>query len=205
MDAPSETVQRIARLTPLGAVLAIVAAEVEPVAAQDVALAAGLGHTLAADVVAAAAVPPRPLALRDGWAVPAELTADAGSYAPVPLPAPCVRIDVGEPLPDGCDAVAPLDAIVDLGGQAQALAPVAPGDGGLPAGGDAAAGALLRPAGARLRDADLAALAVCGVKRVRIRAPRIRICRGGAPSLDHRCGLPADRRRARGRRGAWRR
>jgi molybdopterin molybdotransferase len=203
MDAPSETVQRIVRLTPLGAVLAIVAAEVEPVAPQDVALAAGLGRTLAADVVAAAAVPARPLALRDGWAVPAELTADAGSYAPAPLPASCVRIDVGEPLPDGCDAVAPLDAVVSSDGQTEALTPVAPGDGILPAGGDAAVGTLLRPAGARLRHADMAALAVCGVERVRIRAPRIRLCRGGAPSaiVDATSRLIAGALTAEGARG----
>ncbi len=101
---------------------------------------------------------------------------------PALLLASCARIDVGEPLPDGCDAVAPLDAVERSGAQTQALAPVASGDGVLPAAGDVAAGALLRPAGARLRQADVAALTVCGVERIRIRAPRIRICRGGAPS-----------------------
>ncbi len=50
-----------------------------------------------------------------------------------------VRIDVGQPLPADTDAVAPLDAVTIRDGVAQALAPVGPGEGVLPAGGDVAA------------------------------------------------------------------
>ena len=80
-----------------------------------------------------------PIALRDGFAVDAATVADAGPYAPVPLPLTTRRIDVGEPLPSGTDAVLPLDAVTLRGHRAEAVAPVAAGDGVLAAGGDAMA------------------------------------------------------------------
>jgi molybdopterin biosynthesis enzyme len=53
---------------------------------------------------------------------------------------------------------------------------VAPGDGVLPAGGDAMPGAL-RLAGARLRRLDVALMQALGVERVMIREPRVRVVR----------------------------
>ena len=82
--------------------------------------------------------PPRPIALRDGFAVAAAEIADAGPYAPMPLTLTARRIDTGDLLPRGTDAVAPLDAIALRGTRAEAVAGVAPGDGVLAAGGDAA-------------------------------------------------------------------
>ena len=92
---------------------------------------------MAEDVVATAPIPATARALRDGWAVRADLTTDAGTYAPAPLPS-AVRVDVGQPLAGDADAVAPLDAVTVRNGAAQALAPVGPGDGVLAAGADAA-------------------------------------------------------------------
>ncbi|MGA7488310.1 MAG: hypothetical protein WBW74_15405, partial [Xanthobacteraceae bacterium] len=88
--------QRIPRLTPVDDVLARVDALVAPVTARRCDLAAALGRTLAEDVVTAAAIPAAARALRDGWAVASDLTADAGAYAPAPLPS-ASRVDVGEP------------------------------------------------------------------------------------------------------------
>ncbi len=130
------------------------------------------------------------LALRDGWAVASDLTTDAGAYAPAPLPA-AVRVDVGEPLPPGADAVAPLDAVTIRNGAAQALAPVGPGDGVLPAGADVARGATLLAAGRRLGRVQVALLAAAGVTGVRIREPRLRLVRA-------RAGNDADDRRSHG-------
>jgi molybdopterin biosynthesis enzyme len=172
--------QRIARLMPLRDVLSRIDARAAPVAPRDVDVRAVLGRTLAADVV----VSPRPeaaLALRDGWAVTADATADAGSYAPAPLPR-AVRVDVGESLPPGTDAVAPLDAVMAQGERAEALAPVVPGDGVLPAGVDVGSEPL-RHAGERLRRTDLAVLLAAGIKRVTIREPRVRLVRAGAGAV----------------------
>ena len=94
-------------------------------------------------------LPPHPIALRDGFAVEAAAIADASPYAPLPFASPPRRIDAGEPLPAGTDAVAPLDAVMLRGDRAEAIAAVAPGEGVLPAGGDATPRTPLRRAGER--------------------------------------------------------
>src|SRR5882672_10635200 len=128
MVADSE-IQRIARLTPLADVLASFDLSVGPVEPREEAVSKALGLTLAASAVIAAGHPKAALALRDGYAVRSEATLDASSYAPAPLsPAP-PRIDTGEPMPDGADAVAAVDTVQMRGTEAEALAAVAPGEG----------------------------------------------------------------------------
>ena len=61
------------------------------------------------------------------------------------------------------------------GDRAEAVAAVTPGDGVLPAGGDATARTPLRRAGERLRALDVAVMAAAGITDVTIRAPRLRI------------------------------
>jgi molybdopterin molybdotransferase len=180
MVAQIETTQRIARLTPLGEVLARVDALAKPVAPRREALAVALGCVLAEDVVVPGARPATPIALRDGFAVSAEMTADAGAYTPAMLAAKPTRLDVGDPLPAGTDAVAPLDAIAMHDSHAEALAPVAPGDGILAAGADASAGTVLRRAGERLRKIDLAVLSAVNVTQVTIRRPNVHLVYGKA-------------------------
>jgi molybdopterin biosynthesis enzyme len=130
--------------------------------------------------------------LRDGFAVEAAAIADAGPYTPVPLTLVARRIDAGDAMPNGTDAVAPLDAIALRGDRAEAIAAVAPGEGVLQAGGDAAPAAILRRAGVRLRAIDVAAMAVAGIAEVSIRLPHIAVVRGSAwrtPILDAAHGL----------------
>jgi molybdopterin biosynthesis enzyme len=170
--------QRIARLTPLRDVLAIVETRVGAVRARGCPLASARGRVLAEDV-AAERLPPAPIALRDGYAVEAAAIADAGPYAPLPLPSKPQRINAGEPLPGGADAVAPLEAINERG---EAIASVAPGEGALPAGADAAADTPLRRAGERLRAVDIAALAAAGIANVTVRAPRLHLACGSVPA-----------------------
>ena len=169
--------QRITRLTPLAAVLAMIEGGVRPAAAQRRPLHAAGNLILAEDIVAPL-LPPAAIALRDGYAVAAAAIADAGAYAPVTLSKMPARVDVGEVLPQGADAVAPLDAIVLRGSHASAIAAVAPGDGVLAAGGDAAANTVLRRGGECLRPSDAALLAAAGVADVKVRAPNIHIARG---------------------------
>jgi molybdopterin molybdotransferase len=195
-----DTPQRITRLTPLADVLVHIDALVKPVMPRATDLFAAVGRTLAEDVVITAPIPAAALALRDGWAVPSDLTTDASAYAPAPLPF-AMRVDVGEPLPPGADAVAPLDAVTIRDGAAQALAPVGPGEGVLPAGADVAGGATLLAAGRRLGSLQVALLAAAGVTAVRIRAPRLRVVRAGPGSdamIDAAIGCIADAIRAEG-------
>ncbi|MEW6451892.1 MAG: molybdopterin-binding protein [Pseudomonadota bacterium] len=167
--------QRIAKLTPLNEVVQSFDTSVEPVAPREEDIGTALGKTLAADMGVSEAWPAAAIALRDGFAVSADQTTDASSYAPAPLsPAP-VRVDAGDLLPAQADAVAPLDAV---NAQGAALASVAPGEGVLPAGADAAPG-VVRLTGGRLRKIDVATLTALGVKRVMIREPRVHVVATG--------------------------
>jgi molybdopterin biosynthesis enzyme len=177
--AAGPDIQRITRLTPVDEVIAAIDAAAKPVAIQHAAVAAALGGVLAADVVAARPLPVQAVALRDGWAVASESIADAGSYAPAPLPQ-AAWIEAGEPMPSGVDAVAAADAVTVRAGVAQAQAPVAPGEGVLPAGGDAVGGATLLRHGQLLLHAQAALLAAAGVENVSIRKPQIRIVKARA-------------------------
>jgi hypothetical protein len=170
--------QRIARLTPLCDVLALIESGVGSVATRKCALPDAEGATLVEDIVVER--PARATALRDGFAVVAADLVDAGSYSPVPFASMPYRVDVGDTLPEGTDAVALLDGVASRGKSAEAIAPVTPGEGVLLAGGDASCRVPLRRAGERLRQLDIAALAVVGISEVIIRSPRIVIGCGSA-------------------------
>jgi molybdopterin molybdotransferase len=164
--------QRIARLTPLTEVLGRIDAMGGAVASRRIATARAVGRILAEDVIGVTAIPAGARALRDGFAVATDATSDASSYAPVSVMPPR-RVDVGDALPAGTDAVVPLDIVVERAGQFSMIAPVAPGDGVLAAGADIGAGTILRRAGSLVRAADAAALAAAGIAEVAVREPRI--------------------------------
>lgn len=174
------SIQRIARLTPLSAILTLIESRIEPVRPQSWRLLRAYGRTLAEDAVAFER-PTRPIALRDGFAVEAAAVGDASPYAPVALPASSGRIEVGQPLPAATDAVLPLDAAVLRGDRAEAVAAVAPGEGVLAAGGDAAVNTPLRRAGERIRAVDVAAMHAAGLAGISVREPRISVAIGGTP------------------------
>jgi molybdopterin molybdotransferase len=179
-------IQRISRLTPLRAILALIESRVRAVKARKCATATAAGFTLADDIVTAER-PASSIALSDGFAVDAAAVADAGPYAPALLPSLPQWIEAGEPLPTGTDAVAPLDAITQRGERVEVMAPVVTGQGVLPAGGDAAAQAVLRRSGERLRDIDCAVAAAAGFAELSVREPHIWIARGRAatgPLID---------------------
>ena len=172
--AVDSSIQRITRLTPLSAILALIDSRVRAVTPQKSAIAVALGSTLAEDVVASPR-PPVLIALRDGFAVEAGAIADADPYSPVPFASKPQRVDVGEPLPSGTDAVASFDAVKACGDCDEAIAAVSPGEGMLPAGGDCTPRTPLRRAGEKVRAIDIAVIAAVGIAEVMVRSPRIRI------------------------------
>jgi molybdopterin molybdotransferase len=172
--AVDSSTQRITRLTPLSAILALIESRVVAVKPQKSAVAVALGRTLAEDVVAAQ-LPPTTIALRDGFAVEAGAIADAGPYSPVPFASKPQWVEVGEPLPSGTDAVAPFDAVSD---RDEAIAAVSPGEGVLAAGGDCVPRTPLRRTGERVRAIDIAVIAAAGIAEVTVRSPRILIACG---------------------------
>jgi molybdopterin biosynthesis enzyme len=174
MAAVSETIQTIARLTPLSDVLAMVDIEVKPVTPRTIDLNAAQGRTLAVDTMSRAR-PNVPIAMLDGWAIDADTTLGAGGYTPALLMQTPTRIEVGQPMPPGTDSVAPYDAIKLKNGYAEALMTINPGDGVLAAGGDCDPAIPLRRAGDRLSLTDIAAFAAAGIARITVREPRIRV------------------------------
>jgi molybdopterin molybdotransferase len=170
--------QRIARLTTLGTVRALIETRIKAVPPKTIRGATAQRLTLAEDVTASQQ-PARAIALRDGFAVDTDAISDAGPYTPVPLTLTARRIDAGDPLPDGTDAVLPLDAVTLRGKSAEAIATVSPGEGVLLAGGDAAPQIPLRRAGQRLRVVDIAAIPAARVQAASVREPSIGVALGG--------------------------
>ncbi len=201
MVATGKVPQRIARLTSFADALEHVYRNVSAIAPRDVETGAAFGRVLAAADVVAEPHPAAAIALRDGWAVSAEGTLDAGSYAPAVLAQAPVPVQVGDPIPLDTDAVAPLDAVEFRGTVANALLTLAPGEDVLARGMDAAAGAALLRAGYRISRTGLAVLAAIGLDRVSVREPRVRI----APARPGRnVIIDAIRRCGHHRRREWR-
>jgi len=148
-----------------------------------------VGRVLADPVVARRPVPHYDQVTRDGFAVAAAELADASDDAPVSLVpgeraanGRAVRVDAGEPLPPGADAVLALDAVGDYESELSegserddAAVPeldctdaVAPGTGVRHAGADVSDGETVRAAGHRLTESDPALCTVIGRSRVEV-------------------------------------
>jgi len=169
--------------TPVDVHLARVAAMLEPLrsrASESVALSDALGRVVAASVVSPMDLPPFRNAQMDGFAVraaelpgelavAADIPAAAGTPAPL-APGTAARIMTGAPVPDGADAVVPVEAS-RVSGDRVDLPATAPGTFVRERGSDLTAGAELIPAGTRLASRHLAAVAAAGLTRVDVLQP----------------------------------
>ena len=174
MAAASETIQTIARLTPLADVQAMVDLDVKPVTPRTIELRKASGRTLAVEAMARTR-PNVAIAMLDGWALAADTTLGAGGYTPALLLETPQRVEVGQPIPPDADSVAPFDAIKIANGRAEALMTINPGDGVLAAGGDCDSAIPMRRAGEPLSLTDVAAFEAAGISRVTVREPRVRV------------------------------
>jgi molybdopterin molybdotransferase len=164
-----------------------------PLPAERVRLEDAYGRILAESVQAAYDLPPFPNSALDGYAVrAAEITAanpespvrlpvsgdiPAGSLPPTPLPAQtAMRIMTGAPLPEGADAVVPVEQTDDAPSRFEVnstlpesvliRAAVGVGNGVRQVGEDVRQGDVVLKAGRRLRAADVGILAGLGVAHV---------------------------------------
>ena len=149
----------------------------------DVALPGALRAHLAADVTAPRPMPHYAMCQFSGYAVrSSEVTAgsnlqvvgqaQAGDNVTQPVYAGvCVAVQPGAPLPSGADAVVPAVELAPTGGTAAIPQQVAAGYGVVAAGSEAAAGAVLLPAGRRIDSRAVGLLAAAGISRVAVRPP----------------------------------
>jgi molybdopterin molybdotransferase len=149
--------------------------------AETVPLHAALGRVLAAAVASPIDLPPFRNSQMDGFAVLAsdispgaslpiagEVAAAAGTPAPLAA-GTAVRIMTGAPVPEGADAVVPVEDTVTSGGSTVTIASAwSPGAYVRDVGSDLAAGAELLPGGLRLAARHLAALAAAGLTEVAV-------------------------------------
>jgi molybdopterin molybdotransferase len=160
-----------------------VLAHVSRLPPEDVELALAAGRVTATDARAVVDLPPFPSSAMDGFALrgretPGELPIvariAAGRPAPGPLPAgAAMAIATGGVVPEGADAVVPIELVEEAGDRVRVSAPVAVGANVRPRGGDVSEGDVVVPVGTRLGPAQLGALAAAGVAQVECaRRPR---------------------------------
>jgi molybdopterin molybdotransferase len=147
-----------------------VLSEVRPLAAEDVPVERALGRVLAADLVADMQVPPFDSSAMDGFAVvagsAAELPVVGESRAGHPFGArmeagSAVRISTGAVVPEGADAVVPVERTEDAGERVR-VPDTDPGANVRYAGEDVRAGEVVIRAGTSLGPAELGVAASLG-------------------------------------------
>ena len=170
--------------------LAAVLERARPLAAEDIELANAAGRALAEDAVAAVDLPPFPSSAMDGYAVrAADLPATFPVTERIAAGRPAVRalspgeafaIATGGAVPDGADAVVPIEDVEHRDGAVEIAASVDAGTNVRPRGGDVRAGAVVVAKGTRLGAAQIGALAAAGVARPRCTVrPRVSVLATG--------------------------
>jgi molybdopterin molybdotransferase len=182
----------------------IILGRVQPCGLEPVPLLEAVGRVLAQDVVAQDHLPPFDNSGMDGYAVRADDVAGASQGAPITLtvvadiaaghpsdvvigPGQAARIMTGALLPQGADAVVPVEWTDEPAGgpspllpQVKILQPPRRGESVRLAGGDVQRGTRVLGAGIVIRPVEIALLAALGVSRVHvIRRPRVAVLATG--------------------------
>lgn len=174
----------MAELLTVEEALARVLEHVRPLPAEPVPIDEAAGRVLAEDAAAVVDLPRFPSSAMDGFALraadtPGRLPVVARIAAGRPSTRPlgvgeAMGIATGGVVPDGADAVVPIEVVADEGEVVEVPVVVAPGANVRPRGGDVVAGAVVLGAGTALSPSRLAALAAAGVATVRCaRRPRV--------------------------------
>jgi len=180
----------VAELISLGDAIAAVHARVEVLPAEEVPLRAAAGRIVVEDVRAVVDLPPFPSSAMDGFAVraadtPGRLPVVARIAAGVPAPrslAPgeAMEISTGGVVPDGADAVIPLEDVVDHDNDVEIPNPVDHAANIRPRGGDVRAGDVVVAAGTRITPGHVGAVAAAGIPSVRCtRRPQVAVLATG--------------------------
>jgi len=163
-------------------------------ATETLALDDALGRVTSAPALARLSSPHYHACAMDGIAVVAARTAAARETAPLELELgrDAHVVDTGDPLPDGFDAVVPIEQVEPRGATRVAIrAAVAPFQHVRAIGEDVVASEVVVPARRRLGPADLAACASAGVDRLEVvRRPRVAVITTGDELVDVTAAAP---------------
>jgi molybdopterin molybdotransferase len=163
----------------------------QPLPAERVDLVAARGRVLSEPVRAAVDLPPFPASAMDGFALraaetpgtfPVVFRVAAGLPAPRALaPGEAMAIATGGAVPEGADAVVPIEVVNEEGDTLVVPAAVEAGANVRPRGGDIAAGSEVVSAGVRLGAAQVGAIGAAGMREVSCtRRPRVAIVTTGS-------------------------
>jgi molybdopterin molybdotransferase len=163
----------MADLISLEEALARIFEQVRPLDAEPVPLAAAAGRVIAEDARSPVDLPPFASSAMDGFAVrsgdtPGRLPIVARIAAGVPAPralelGQAMGIATGGVVPDGADAVIPIEYVVENDNNVEIEQVVGQGDNVRPRGSDVSAGDLVVAQGSRLGPAQIGALAAAGL------------------------------------------
>ena len=174
----------MADLISLEEALARIFEQVRPLDAEPVPLAAAAGRVIADDARSGVDLPPFASSAMDGFAVrssdtPGRLPIVARIAAGVPAPraleaGEAMGIATGGVVPDGADAVIPIEYVVESDNGVEIEQAVGQGDNVRPQGSDVSAGDVVVAQGSRLGPAQVGALAAAGLVEVSAaRRPRV--------------------------------
>ncbi len=180
------------RLLPVEAALELVLQNAQPLANEDVSLGSALGRYLAEPVVATIDLPPFTNSAMDGYALrhrdaPGRLQVIGESAAGTPFagsvgPGQAVTISTGAVLPDGADAIAPIEWVTADGADAIDVPRDVPQHNSVrQAGSDVRHGTEVLPAGMRVGAAQIGAAASLGASVLRCGLrPRVAVLTTGS-------------------------
>ena len=161
----TSVVRPVPDLLTIDEALAAVLERIQPLEDEPVGLAAAAGRVLSAPARAAVDLPPFPSSAMDGYAVraadtpgrlPVVVRIAAGRPAERPLePGEAMAIATGGAVPDGADAVVPIEEASEQDGAVEIPAAMDEGRHVRPRGGDVAAGAVVLEAGTILTPARI--------------------------------------------------
>jgi molybdopterin molybdotransferase len=174
----------MADLISLEEALARIFEQVRPLEAEPVPVAAAAGRVIADDARSLVDLPPFASSAMDGFAVrssdtPGRLPVVARIAAGVPAPraleaGEAMGIATGGVVPDGADAVIPIEYVVENDNGVEIEQTVGQGDNVRPRGSDVSAGDVVVAQGSRLGPAQIGALAAAGLVEVSAaRRPRV--------------------------------
>jgi molybdopterin molybdotransferase len=170
---------------------ALVLEHARPLPAEEVAVAAAAGRVAAADVKALVDLPPFPSSAMDGFAVrsgdlPGALRVTGESAAGAPFQGTvgvgeAVAISTGGVVPEGSDAVLPIEYVVTSDNAIETAEVLDVGANVRPRGGDVRGGEVVVARGTLLRAAHVAAAAAAGVASIPCaRRPRVAVVATGS-------------------------